>query len=190
MTRTHIVIAEPMPGDVELTEDFAARLEVPLLRDLFRRMVFEMRTAGDLGVLLQTERTLERDIHKARDQWVKQEQTLFPNLRPAVDQGKLDLSGIDDDAFFQVAESQLMDALGRFAAGASESARRQLFAGDAAQGFALIEIARTKFDVALNVPSARYRVPGTPAGRGATGPTLQSGHSARRCPRHRGCARR
>ena len=34
--RTHIVVAEPMPGDAALTDEFAAQLDPPLLRDLFQ----------------------------------------------------------------------------------------------------------------------------------------------------------
>ena len=37
--RTHIVVAEPMPGDAGLVDEFAARLDPPLLRDLFKKMV-------------------------------------------------------------------------------------------------------------------------------------------------------
>jgi len=36
---THIVVAEPMPGDATLVEEFAAQLNPPLLRNLFRTMV-------------------------------------------------------------------------------------------------------------------------------------------------------
>jgi hypothetical protein len=54
--RTHIVVAEPMPGDTALVEEFAARLEPPLLRDLFRNMVSEMRLAGELGTLIPVEK--------------------------------------------------------------------------------------------------------------------------------------
>ena len=46
--RTHIVVAEPMPGDAALVDEFAARLDPPLLRDLFKKMVGESRLAGEL----------------------------------------------------------------------------------------------------------------------------------------------
>src|SRR5207247_5308509 len=46
---THVVVAEPMPGDAALVEEFAARLCPPLLRELFRRMVSEMRLSGPPG---------------------------------------------------------------------------------------------------------------------------------------------
>ena len=53
--RTHIVVAEPMPGDAALVDEFAARLDPPLLRDLFKKMVAERRLAGELGTLLRVE---------------------------------------------------------------------------------------------------------------------------------------
>ena len=53
--RTHIVVAEPMPGDATLVGEFAARLDPPLLRDLFKKMVGESRLAGELGTLLRVE---------------------------------------------------------------------------------------------------------------------------------------
>ncbi len=53
--RTHVVVAEPMPGDTALVEAFSARLDPPLLRDLFRKMVSEMRLAGELGTLIPVE---------------------------------------------------------------------------------------------------------------------------------------
>ena len=51
--RTHIVAAEPMPGDAALVEEFADRLDPPLLRDLFRKMIRESHLAGELGTLLR-----------------------------------------------------------------------------------------------------------------------------------------
>ncbi|MGR9079508.1 Eco57I restriction-modification methylase domain-containing protein (plasmid) [Rhizobium leguminosarum] len=154
--RTHIVVAEPMPGDAVLVDEFAARLDPPLLRDLFKRMVGESRLAGELGALLRMEDGIASDLHRAREQFVKQRHTtgFLPGLEPVVKQGALDLSGIDDDSFFHEAEARIIDALRLFAemAPGSVSVRRRLFAGDAAQGVALIDIVRTRFDVVLMNP--------------------------------------
>ena len=56
--------------------------------------------------------------------------------------------------FFEEAEALLLDALRRFAESASGGSgmRRWLFADDAAQGIALIELVRTRFDVVLMNP--------------------------------------
>ena len=154
--RTNVVLAEPMPGDEALVQEFAARLDPPLLRGLFRKMVSEMRLAGELGALIPVEAGLSEELGRAREQFAKQRQTTgyLPGLEPVPRQGDLDLSGIDDDSFFHEAEARIVEALRQFAEAASGSAgvRRRLFAGDAAQGIALIDLLRTRFDVVLMNP--------------------------------------
>jgi len=154
--RTHVVVAEPMPGDTALVEEFAARLDPPLLRELFRKMVSEMRLAGELGTLIPVEEGIAVELHVAREQFVKQRQAkgFLPGMEPVQKQGELDLSGIDDDRFFLEAEASIVEALRHFAEAAAggASVRRRLFAGDTAQGIALIDILRTRFDVVLMNP--------------------------------------
>ncbi len=154
--RTGIVIAEPMPGDPELVADFARTLQPPLLSRLFIEMVQAMTLAGEMGTLLRAESLLVDEIARARGEFVNQRiqpQTL-PGFGPDVEQGELDLSGIDDDAFFAEAEDRLLQALSSFVTngGGSDSARRRLFADDAAQGVALLELLRMRFDVVLMNP--------------------------------------
>lgn len=153
--RTHIVVAEPMPGDTTLVEEFASRLELPLLRDLFKNMVSESRLAGELGVLLRV-KAIAVELRRAREQFVKERQAtgFLPGLEPAIKQGTFDLSGINDDQFFHEAEARIIEALRGFAETATGGAnvRRRLFAGDTAQGIALIDLLRTRFDVALMNP--------------------------------------
>ena len=154
--RTHIIVAEPMPHDTALVEEFAARLAPPLLRDLFKKMVDESRLAGELGVLLRVEDAIAAELHRAREQFMTQRQAarFLPGLEPAHEQGTPDLSGIDDDRFFHEAEARIIEALRGFAETASGGAnvRRRLFAGDTAQGIALIDLLRTRFDVVLMNP--------------------------------------
>jgi hypothetical protein len=145
-----------MPDDDMLVDEFAVRLEPPLLRDLFKKMLGESRLAGDLGVLLRIEDGIAAELRRAREGFVKQRQTtgFLPGMEPATKPGSLDLSGIDDDSFFHEAEAKIVEALRTFAETATgrASVRRRLFAGDAAQGIALIDIARTRFDVVLMNP--------------------------------------
>jgi hypothetical protein len=154
ITRTNIVVAEPMPGDAVLVEEFAATLSPPLLGDLFKKMVAEMRLAGELGTLLRIERTLGEAIGKAREEYKSQRAANPLGLDLDASPGEKDLSLIDDDTFFDRAEELLLDALRAFAESAAggQGVRRRLLAGDAAQGIALIELLRTKFDVALMNP--------------------------------------
>jgi hypothetical protein len=154
--RSHIIVAEPMPGAPSLVEEFAQGLNPPLLRDLFKRMVSEMELAGELGTLLRVEDAIASSITKAREEYVRQakETGHLPGLEPVQRPGELDLSGIDDVRLFVEAETLLLDALRRFAESASGGSgiRRWLFADDAAQGIALIELVRTRYDVVLMNP--------------------------------------
>jgi len=152
--RTHVVIAEPMPGDKALVEEFAAQLHPPLLRDLFRRMVSEMRLAGELGSLIPVEAGIAAELQRARDQVDARRQTSLPGMEGSLKAGELNLSGIGDAGFFHEAEVRIVDALREFseASAGSSSVRRRLFVGDAAQGIALIDLLRTRFDVVLMNP--------------------------------------
>lgn len=154
--RTHVVVAEPMPGDKVLVEEFASRLNPPLLRDLFSKMVLEMKLAGELGTLIPVEGAIAAELHRAREQFVtpRQNMDFLPSMEPLREQAELDLSGIDDDLFFHEAESRIVEALRHFAESAAggASVRRRLFAGDAAQGISLIDLLRMRFDVVLMNP--------------------------------------
>ncbi|MEY9752616.1 BREX-1 system adenine-specific DNA-methyltransferase PglX [Bradyrhizobium yuanmingense] len=153
--RTHIVGAEPMLGDPMLLNEFAARLDPPLLRELFKKMARETNLAGELGTLLRLEDRIADELRRAREQFVKQRQTsgFLPGFESEPKQASLDLSGIDDDTFFQEAEAQIVDALRDFAEATSGGAmRRRLFADDAFEGIALIDLTRHRFDVILMNP--------------------------------------
>lgn len=155
--RTHIVLAEPMPGDVALVDEFTAEeLNPPFYRDLFKKMVQECRLAGELGALLRVEDGIAAELTRAREQFVKQRRSpgFLPGMEPSPRQGSFDLTGIDDAKFFQEAEGMLDHALRQFvqAARGKAAVRRRLFAGDAEQGIALIEILTTRFDVVLMNP--------------------------------------
>jgi len=153
LDRTHIVIAEPMPGDGDLAAAFADELPLPFQQALFSRMVQEMRLAGELGTLLKAELLLAGDISRARRQFIQEQGMLFPEVLPNVEQGRLDLSGVSDDSVFEAAEEAILVALRRFAAVAGGAdTRRRLFAGDAAQGIALVDLVRTRFDIVLMNP--------------------------------------
>jgi hypothetical protein len=101
--RSNIVIAEPMPGEQDLRDEFLRELKEDRLEGLMRRALDipadryvhtnkamadslaalvetvwdEMALAGDMGVLLKIERTLARGIAKARAQW-EGDMPLFP----------------------------------------------------------------------------------------------------------------
>ena len=156
--RTNLVTAEPMPGDRAMVAEFALTLRPHVLGELFQRMVEEMRLAGELGSLLKIDRALESAVAKAREQFLREQrepQKLLPGFdRPRNPRFEFDLSGVSDESFFDSAEERIVQALQQYAAGApaSLSVRRQLFADDAAQGIAFIDLCRKRFDVVLMNP--------------------------------------
>ena len=139
ITKTNIVVAEPMPGDSELVDEFAASLKPTVLGDLFKTMVEEMKLAGELGSLLKIEESIAKAVKEAEE---------------ARRQGSLFAGKLESQDFWDSADEKIFAALGCFAESAtgSEGIRRQLFAGDAAQGVAFIELMRKRFDAVLMNP--------------------------------------
>jgi hypothetical protein len=155
--RANIVIAEPMPGDPKLVEEFAATLRPAMIGNLFKEIVSEMRLAGEMGTLLPIERKLAFSIERARTAFMEQQRhgaDFLPGLAPARRQGEFDLSGIDNSAFFESAEPQIFASLNAFVSDAvnGRGTRRRLFADDAEQGIAFVELMGRKFDVVLMNP--------------------------------------
>jgi hypothetical protein len=155
--RANIVIAEPMPGDLKLVKEFAATLRPAIIGNLFEEIVSEMRLAGEMGPLLPIERKLAISIERARVAFTEQQKHdagFFPGLAPIKRQAELDLSGIDNSAFFEKAEEQIFASLKTFVRDAvnGRGTRRKLFADDAEQGIAFVELMSQKFDVVLMNP--------------------------------------
>jgi hypothetical protein len=155
--RANIVIAEPMPGDVKLLDEFAATLRPAFMANLFKEIVSEMRLAGEMGALLPIERKLSISIQSARvafSEQAKRSEDFLPGFAPVKRQGELDLSGIDNFAFFEQAEHQIISSLQMYVGDAvnGRGTRRRLFADDAEQGIAFVETMGRKFDVVLMNP--------------------------------------
>lgn len=152
--RTNVVTAEPMPGDQLLVLEFSTGLEPRLLGELFQQMVEAMQLAGELGSLLRIDRALERAVAEARRQFVAEEQLQLPGFERPARQLGFDLSGISDASFFDSAEERIVAALAAYAAQApaSMTVRRRLFAEDASQGIAFIDLCRQRYDVVLMNP--------------------------------------
>lgn len=155
IARTNIVTAEPMPGDREMIEEFAATLSPRLTGELFRRIVEAMRLAGELGSLLRIEAILAETITEARAQFAGQGrgQASLPGFETST-QGGLDLSDVSDAAFFDSIEEHIQAALRAYLADAvgARSVSRRLFANDSEQGIAFIDLCRRRYDVVLMNP--------------------------------------
>jgi hypothetical protein len=152
--RTNVVTAEPMPGDQLLVLEFSSGLEPRVLGELFQQMVEAMQLAGELGSLLRIDRALESAVAEARRQFVAEEQLQLPVFEQPARQLGFDLSGISDASFFDSAEERIVAALAAYAAQApaSMTVRRSLFAEDAAQGIAFIDLIRQRYDAVLMNP--------------------------------------
>lgn len=159
VVRTHIVCAEPMPGEKETLADFAGQLR-PLVLGQLIQVVFErMRSAGEAGCLLRIEEEIRTAVEMARSQWQeggRLEQTeLFPELAvPKQQEMRFDVSGVTHDAFWDQAEGRILSGLSRYAeeADVGTDMGRRMFAEDAAAGFAFIDLCRQHFDVVVMNP--------------------------------------
>lgn len=171
ITRVNVVAAEPMPGDRGLQAEFLRTLDHPAIARLVADVWTDLDAAGpidEIGSLLKAD-VLVRDLvaqHK-RD-WQSDKMyvpiRLFGDPEPEQARLDLDLRFISDDAFWQGAEREVLDELRRFAESANgDTYRRRLFAEDAAQGFALLELFREPFDVVLMNPPFGAVSPGARA---------------------------
>lgn len=157
ITKMNFVVAEPMPGEADLKQEFLKGLRPRVVAQVAERVFDVMQLAGEVGVLLRVEQALAGTLADARKQWQAERETpegLFPELANPRTKSLFDLSDIDDDAFWEIAEETILAALSRFSqeAEAKNPLRRRLFADDSARGFAFIDLCRSKFDVLLMNP--------------------------------------
>jgi hypothetical protein len=170
ITRSNIVCAEPMPGEREMLEEFAQSLEPTVLGQLVEVVFDKMKLAGEAGSLLKIEEEIEDAVARARAQWQREfdratdrrgNELLLTHSemdrlssRASAQTGLFDVSQVTDEEFWQRAEEQVIEALRSYSTGATngESYQRKLFADDAAQGFAFVDICRKRFDVVLMNP--------------------------------------
>jgi hypothetical protein len=127
------------------------------LAKLVRTVWQEMELAGEAGSLLKIEETLREAIAAARQE-AQEKSPLFRVLdyglnEPPKEQYVQAMAGEDHD-FFDRAEELALAALLEYAEKAAngQNFRRRLFAYDASQGFAFIDLCRKRYDVALMNP--------------------------------------
>jgi hypothetical protein len=164
VSRSHVVCAEPISPDSGLLDDFiatnlAGTPEKEVLGRLMRRIVDQMQLAGEAGVLLRIEDAISRLVSVESGKDRHKSAPALPGLENAgrkVQQGDLagfSLSGISEEGFWDQAEQRLYQELARFSARLEQGGlRRRMFAEDAAQGFAFIDLCRKRFDVIVMNP--------------------------------------
>lgn len=142
-----VACAEPMPGDGEMFEEFAARLQPAALQRMARRLWQEMQLAAEAGSLLKVESDLRRIVAEEAERSRR-------GLDAPPGQGRLPLSEEDTDAFWREAEERLLAHLREYAEHAQNGrgAARRLFARDGLQGFQFLDLLRQRYDVVLMNP--------------------------------------
>ncbi len=131
---------------------------VNALNDLVRTVWQEMELAGEAGSLLKIEESLATAIAKGRDEWENKiplfrvTEFSLTDEQPKTHYLKT-VPGEETD-FWNRAEALVLAALEEYATQAEngDSYQRRLFADDAAQGFAFIDLCRKRFDVVLMNP--------------------------------------
>ncbi len=179
--RSNIVIAEAMPGNQTLLDDFLCDLKEDRLEALLQRALGlpsarqiratkamaeslsglvetvwdELRLAGEMGLLIRIENRLGDAIRRGQSNWQSQLPLLEAAAFQLTDSGILDgclKPALGSDTdFWSKGEQIVLYALKEYALNVTEP-RRRLFSEDAAQGFALADICSKKYDVVLMNP--------------------------------------
>ena len=172
ITKSHIVCAEPMPGDPALLKEFVKASflvgEQPLFQHLLEQIFEKMQLAGEAGSLLKIEEEITSAVEEAKTAWAKNapaSKELFgtTELNAAKKPGsQAELPGMDialsaldvTTDFWERIEERIYAALRDYAEQAETGGgfQRRLFAEDAARGFAFIDVCRKRYDVALMNP--------------------------------------
>ena len=173
--RSNIVCAEAMPGEKELLREFVEQQfpqgERSLFQSFLENVWDKMRLAGEAGSLLKIEEEIRNAIEEAREAWRKlsaRPMELFSATELNRISSAPELTGMDqavsslaagrnqvDADFWEHLEERIYNALRDYAKQAESEGgfQRRLFAEDAAQGFAFIDVCRKRYDVvAMNPP--------------------------------------
>ena len=134
ITKTNIVVAEPMPGEEDLREAFLASLD-PKLAKLVGRVFDHMSLAGEAGYLLRIAERVEESIHE-----------IYGSVGGLFEKA-------DESAWGQ-ATRDLRTALESFVtqAATDQAFHHQLFAGDAVRCLGFIDVCSQSYDVILMNP--------------------------------------
>jgi hypothetical protein len=166
VTRSHIVAAEPMPGNKDLLEDFAGSFkgEYRVVGELLRTIWEKMQLAGEAGSLLKIEEKLKEAIETAKEEWERiqagGEKLTQIHMSKRIERPsrqiemRAALQRVSRREFWDEVENLVLVALEEFAESISngKSFQRRLFADDAAEGFAFIDLCRKRYDVVLMNP--------------------------------------
>lgn len=154
----HVVCAEPMPGEYDLLGEFVRDLKPAVLGNMLRDVWDKMKLAGEAGSLLKIEQEVGESVRRAREALASllpgYQMTLFGPEPPQQLALRLDPRDLHDTAFWDDAEARVVEALRSYARRAivEQQVSRHLFALDALQGMAFIDMLQRPFDVVLMNP--------------------------------------
>jgi len=161
ISKSNLVIAEPMPGHAHLLSEFTKSLPGPIGK-LVRVIWDKMQLAGETGLLLKIEEELKKEIEIAKEEY---KEFKGGSTQASLFGGTEDLKAAEMAAiygkgqkitkdFFDTAEEEVLKALKGFAENAEgeDAFQKLLFAEDTARGFAFIELCRKRYDVIVMNP--------------------------------------
>ena len=161
--RSHLVLAEPMPGNKRMLKLLTEQLDKPMQR-LLVKIWEKMQYAGEAGLLIKMEQEIEAEIEDLRKNWSKVNATQSASLFDSDEKkakiiaanektAKLDKKEVKA-AFFATIVEKLQEALRTVSSRLSEEEgyENTLFANDAVRGFAFIELCQKRYDVILMNP--------------------------------------
>jgi len=159
ITRSNLVLAEPMPGNEAMLKTLLAPLDQPM-QQLVSSIWQKMQLAGETGLLLKIEQEITNEITRISKEWKeyhKKAQTKLGDtpeqIEKAKQAAKYNQAGYWQN-FLETAEQQVLDILEDLASKATngEAYQALLFAEDTQRGFAFIELCRQQYDVVLMNP--------------------------------------
>src|SRR5574344_209672 len=161
--RSHLVLAEPMPGNKKLLKLLTEQLDKPMQK--LRLKIWEkMQYVGEAGLLIKMEQEIANEIEELKKNWSKvnavKSAGLFDSEEKkaeidAANRAKVQLAKKEaKKEFFTTVVERLQEALRAVSSKLSEEDgyENSLFANDAVRGFAFIELCQKRYDVILMNP--------------------------------------
>lgn len=161
--RSHLVLAEPMPGNKKLLKLLTEQLDKPMQK-LLLKIWEKMQYVGEAGLLIKMEQEIANEIEELKKNWSKVNAVksvgLFDSEEmkaeiDAANRTKVQLAKKEaKKEFFTTVVERLQEALRAVSSKLSEEEgyENSLFANDAVRGFAFIELCQKRYDVILMNP--------------------------------------
>ncbi len=154
--KTNVVCAEPMPGEYDLLGEFTRDLQPAVLGKMVFEIWEKMKLADEAGSLLKIEQEIDEAVREAHETLASlppgRQLRLFGPEQPQ--QMELRPSDLDNETFWAEAGDRVVEALRSYArrTGNGRRVTRRLFARDAEQGIAFVDLMRRRYDVVLMNP--------------------------------------